>query len=96
MTIEELRDGLTSMVNAYEKLVIENLALRAVLQSAVPQPGEPPLSIQVNEVIQGVNENVHDPVRKLYADWRQRIQQAAADHQFLELLKKAPPKGGIN
>jgi hypothetical protein len=99
VTTEELRNILLSIVDDYERLITENLALKAVLQSEVPPERDP--QRQVQDLIEGMKNRAFrhpkfDTLREQYDDLRQQIQQAAEDHQLVELLMQFPVRGGIN
>lgn len=93
MTVEEVSDILLRLIDGYERFETENLALRAVLQFAVPRPGEPGLQRQVADLIEDARNG---PVHQRYDDLRRQIRQAAEDRQLIELLQQFPPAGRAN
>lgn len=99
MTVEELRDILLKIMDGYERLVTENLALKAVMENAVPKSKEPPLQKQVAGLIEDAKQRKvpeFNEVLQRYHDLRQQIRQALEDRQLIELLQQFPPEGGIN
>ncbi len=93
MTTAELRTILIEIVGSQERLVMENLALKTVLQFAEPRPGEPALQTQLADLIE---DAANGPVHQQFEALRQQIQQAAGDQQLNELLMQFPPKGEPN
>lgn len=93
MTTADLRNILIKIVGSQERLVTENVALKAVLQFAEPRPGEPPLQTQLAELIE---DAANGPVHQQFEVLRQQIQQAAGDQQLNDLLMQFPPQGEPN
>jgi hypothetical protein len=91
--VDELRSILLKIVDCHEALAVENIALKAVLQSAEPRPGEPSLKTQVAELLEDI---AGSSVHQFYDTLRQDIHQAAHDEELNELLKRFPPTGEPN
>jgi hypothetical protein len=95
MTPGELKTILVGILNAHERLRLENVALRAVMQFGAPRnPGEPPLEEQANAMIADpeAQARVHGEFAPLY----QQIEAAAQEAELLELLARYPPAGQPN
>jgi DNA-binding GntR family transcriptional regulator len=94
VTLEEFRDKLLNLVNELERRTTELYAQRAVLQAHVPD-----WQAQVQELIHAMQSGNHpqfQTVHQQFDDMRQQIQQAAEDHQLVELFQQFPPTGEPN
>lgn len=89
MTTEGMKTILVGMLRQFERLTVENYALRAILQFGVPRnPGEPPLEQQANAMIADpeVQTRFHGQFAPLY----EQIEAAAREAELLELLARYP------
>jgi hypothetical protein len=97
VTVDELREVLLKVANEYDKLMTENAALKAVIQSVAPRPGEPDLQKQVSDLIKDAKNTPQlRDVQRQYDNLRWQIQQAAEDRQLFELLRRFPLGGDAN
>jgi hypothetical protein len=94
MTAEETRDLLIRIVDSFERLELENAALKAIMQNALPHPGEAPLQTQLEDLIHDAGPE--NPIHTKYEDLRAEIQEAYENHQLQELLMTFPPVGEPN
>ena len=94
MTPEETRDLLVRIADSFERLELENAALKAIMENALPQPGEAPLQTQLQELIHDAAPQ--NPIHTRYEGLREEIQEAYENHQLQELLMTFPPAGEPN
>jgi hypothetical protein len=97
VTLEQFREKLLNLVNDLERRTTELLAQRAVLEMEVPP--EHDWQTQVQQLIHEMETGNHPQFHALhqqYDDMRQQIQQAAEDHQLIELFQQFPPTGEPN
>jgi hypothetical protein len=88
VTPEETRDLLVRMANSLELMETDCLVYRAVLQSAQPRPGEPPLQTQVDELRAGAARGI---IHERYEQLRAEIRRAADDRRMVEIALRLPP-----
>lgn len=92
MTPAELKRNLTRYLENFERLTLENYALRVVIQAAQPRPAEPPLERQVSDLIRDAQEHIHERFAPLY----EQLDAAAQEAELLELLAQYPQEGPVN
>jgi hypothetical protein len=86
MNPEETRDLLIRMTDSLERMEADCLALKAVLQNALPKPGEPPLQKQVDDI----REDAAHAIHKRYEELRAEIRRAAEDRRMVEIALRLP------
>jgi hypothetical protein len=94
VTPEETRDLLIRIADSFERMELENAALKAVMQNAMPHPGEAPLQTQLEELIEEAAPQ--NPIHTRYEALREEIQEAYENHQLQQLLMTFPPAGEPN
>jgi hypothetical protein len=94
MTPEEIRDLLIRIADSLDRMEVENVALKAIMQNAEPHPGEAPLQTQLEELI--ADTGPHNPIHARYEDLRAEIQEAYVNHQLQQLMTTFPPVGEPN
>lgn len=94
MTPEELRDLLLRMADSFERMEMENAALKAILHHGVPRPGEPPLQTQLADLLGDAPAD--NPIHERYEQLRREIRQAAEERRLQELLVRFPLVGRPN
>lgn len=94
MTPEETRDLLIRIADSFERLELENAALKPIMQNALPHPGEPPIQTQLEDLIHDAAPE--NPIHTKYESLREEIQEAYENHQLQELLMTFPPAGEPN
>lgn len=70
---------------------LENTALKAIMQNALPHPGEAPLQTQLEDVIHDAAPE--NPVHTKYGGLREEIQEVYENHQLQQMLMTFPPAG---
>jgi hypothetical protein len=94
MTPEETRDLLVRIADSFDRMELENVALKAIMQNALPHPGELPLQTRLEDLIHDAAPE--NPIHAKYESLREEIQEAYENHQLQALLMTFPPAGEPN
>ena len=82
------------IANSFEQMELENAALKAIMQNAMPHPSEAQLKTKLEEIIHDAAPE--NPIHTKYEGLREEIQEAYENHQLQQMLMTFPPAGEPN